>query len=323
MTRLRYPAIVVAALAAAAIAGCGVGEGETAEGTADLRVTQDYGHELVLEASSTDPSEAETVSRFLDREADIETSYGGNFVEAINGIESQFDQGRTLDWYFYVNGNWSPIGAAEAKVRPNDRIWWDYRDWSSSYRVPAVVGSFPEPFRSGYAGERWPTQLVCLPSAGAEACDDAEAALADAGADLERANSPAQTDPDTDLRVLVGAWDEVREDGTARMMEGGPRESGVYSRPVACGDGYALEAFDAEGEEAGGSADAAWVAAVQRNDERPTWIVSATSAEGVPDAVGMLAEETLRDHYSAAAFDGAEPTALPAESEVGQGVSCP
>ena len=53
--------------------------------------------------------------------------------------------GHSYDWFFYVNGYWSPVGAGEAQVHPGDRIWWDYHDWTEAEHVPAVVGSWPSP----------------------------------------------------------------------------------------------------------------------------------------------------------------------------------
>jgi hypothetical protein len=326
MLRLRITA-TAAALFAVAVAGCGVGEGESDEGTASLRVTRDHGAELIAEATTADPSESETVARFLDREAEVETSYGGNFIDSINGVESSVESGRTLDWYFYVNGIWSPVGAAEARVRANDRIWWDYRDWTSAYRVPAVVGSYPEPFLSGFDGERWPTQVVCLPSAqGAEsddACDATASKLNEAGIEAEVVEGLAGSDPDENLRVLVGAWDELRADKAARTMEEGPQVSGVFARPIPCDEkSYALEPYDSEGEKGVGSYDAAWVATVQRESERPTWVVSASTPARLSDAAAMLEEEALRDRYAVASFDGGEPVALPAAEDAGEGISC-
>jgi hypothetical protein len=136
-----------AATIAVAVAGCGVGEGEASDGEATLTVTRDYGSTPVLEAEIDDPTESETVMRALDREAEVETRYGGGFVDSIEGIEgSAVEDGRSSDWFFYVNGIESSVGAAEVPVSAGDRIWWDHRDWTDAMRVPAVVGSWPEPF---------------------------------------------------------------------------------------------------------------------------------------------------------------------------------
>ena len=131
---------VVAVALAATTAGCGLGPGGSSPGTATLTVTRDYGAEPVLEASESDPSESETVIRFLDREAEITTRYGGGFVQSIDGTAGELADGRSRDWFFFVNGIESARGSAEVEVRGGDRIWWDYRDWTAAISTPAVVG---------------------------------------------------------------------------------------------------------------------------------------------------------------------------------------
>ena len=71
------------------------GPGESSEGEATLTVTRDYGAEPVLEVSEQDPAETETVIRFLDREAEITTRYGGGFVQSIDGTAGR-GRGRAL-----------------------------------------------------------------------------------------------------------------------------------------------------------------------------------------------------------------------------------
>ena len=325
MTGIRSTVAVTATLFAVATAGCGLGPGESEEGTASLRVTRDHGAELIAEATMDDPTESDTVVRFLDRETDIETSYGGNFVDSIDGLESSIDGGRSFDWYYYVNGYWSPVGAGEATVHAGDRIWWDYRDWTDSYRVPAVVGSYPEPFLDGFNGEKFPTQVVCFPSGDESgACDAVEQSLTDAGVEPEGVTPADAEDASKTLRVLVGDWDEVRVDRTARTLEGGPGESGVFAEPIECGDSWALEALSADKTVNATGENAGWVATAQLGDDQPTWLVSGTSADTLDGAAALLTEDTLRDRYAVATF-GADPVPLPAADPIPglQDVKCP
>ena len=100
--------------------------------------------------------------RVLDRNAEITTRYGGGFVQSIDGLEAEERVGRSSDWFFYVNGVESPVGAADYPLHGGEAIWWDYRDWSAAMRVPAVVGSWPQPFLGGYDGKRHPVAVECL-----------------------------------------------------------------------------------------------------------------------------------------------------------------
>lgn len=313
MSTLRARAAATAVLLAVAAAGCGVGPGEPDEGTAALTVTRDHGSELLLEASEENPSASESVVRFLDRESEIETSFGGNFVDAIDGLSGTVESGRSLDWFFYVNGYWSPVGAGEATVRGGDRIWWDYRDWTDAYRVPAVVGSYPQPFVDGSDGEGFEVEVICFDAE--VACDDVESRLDEVGATVEQLGSSAPGGaPDATLRVLVGSWAEIRHDRAAALLEQGPGESGVYAIPEACeSGGYALSTLNDHAEPTGSLTDAAWVAAVRRGEEQPTWVVTASGPDLVREAAGLLDADTLAQHY-ALAVSGGEPVRLPTET---------
>ena len=299
----RTLAPVPAAMAAAAIgAGCGLGPGDATDGEATLTVTRDYGAEELLEATASDPPESETVMRLLDREAEIETRYGGGFVQSIEGISGSAAGGRTIDWFFFVNGVESSIGAADTTVRGGDRVWWDHRDWTAAMRVPAVVGSWPEPFLQASAGaERLPVRVIC---AGARPpCEAAEDALADSG--VSAVVTPfGKEEPGRSIRLVVGEWSQIRSDPATRLIERGPAASGVFAR--ASSDG--IELLDEDGEPAGEAAGL--LAATRDGEDPPTWIATGTSADGVVDAVALLGGSETDNRYAVGVRDGA-PVALP------------
>ena len=186
MSRIRTLAAAAAAFALAAVAGCGFGEGESSQGEAELRVTRDYGRDVLVEATLADPSESDTVIRALDTEAEVETRFGGAFVQSIDGLAGGEEDGRKVDWFFYVNGIESSSGAADVTVEPGDEIWWDHRDWTDVMRVPAVVGSFPEPLAQASAEKPEPVSLECAEAE--EACAAAGERLAEADVDFENAD---------------------------------------------------------------------------------------------------------------------------------------
>jgi Domain of unknown function (DUF4430) len=140
--------LLLALLAALLLAACGEERGE-GEGTASLWVTRDRGEEVVLTA---DVPAGLTAMQALEREADIETRYGGRFVQSINGIEGSLSRRR--DWFYFINGYEGDRGASEYTLHDGDVLWWDFRAWGEEMRAPVVVGAFPEPFLHGYAGDR-------------------------------------------------------------------------------------------------------------------------------------------------------------------------
>jgi hypothetical protein len=94
----------------------------------------------------------------LDRAADIETRYGGRFVQTIDGVSGSLAAQR--DWFWFVNGIEGDRSAAEYRLRPGDVEWWDYRSWHAQMEQPVVVGAFPEPFLHGYDGHVRPAVVV-------------------------------------------------------------------------------------------------------------------------------------------------------------------
>ena len=176
MTRLA----ALASLVCICIGGCGFGEGDELDGGASLRVTNDFGHRQVAGDEVENVREDQTVMRLLQSRYDVDTRFGGKFVEAIDGVEGS-GGGGTRDWFYFVNGVLADRGAADWEVHPGDVIQWDNRDWSATQRIPAIVGAYPEPFRSGTEGERLPVRLECADSDD-QACRDVKASLTTAGA---------------------------------------------------------------------------------------------------------------------------------------------
>lgn len=303
MSRRRGTAAAIALVAAAiAAAGCGLGPGKEVAAV-DLTVTRDYGAVPVLHRSVGDVTESDTVMRVLERSAKIETSYGGDFVDSIEGLEGEGRSGGYLDWLFYVNGVEATVGAAAYPLHGGESVWWDYRDWSAAISVPAVVGSWPQPLLDGYDGQRHPVAVECL--AGGAACGEVRERLVSVGVQVA-AGSPSGA-----IRVLVGPWAQVRRDPAAAQLGDGPRVSGVFAEFRAAGGGYALQGL---GEDGGPrrtfGAGAGLVAATRDGGAPPTWLVTGVGPAGVRAAAGLLDAGDLRDHYSVA-VEGGERTPLP------------
>ncbi len=299
MSRSRGTAIAAALLLAAlAIAGCGLGPGADV-GSVSLTVTREFGAEPVLE-ESLEANESDTVMRVLEGSARIETRYGGGYVASIDGVAETERGGDPYDWFFFVDGVESPIGAAEYPLQGRERIWWDFRDWQATNHVPAVVGSWPAPFVDGYEGERHPVAVECLGGGVEAACDRVEAALEGEGVTLAKGAA------DGAIRVLVGRWEELRSDSTAALLERGPATSGVYAELEPGEGGYRLVGLDPDGDTARRfGPDAGLVAATRELEGPPVWLVSGLTPAGVEAAAELLDEDDLRDHYAVVSEGGA------------------
>ncbi|HET9677805.1 MAG TPA: DUF4430 domain-containing protein [Solirubrobacterales bacterium] len=349
MTGRRGMAVAIALLLAAlAAAGCGLGPGADV-GSVELTVTREYGAVPVLQRS-LEAKESDTVMRALEGSADIETRYGGGFVHSINGVAEGERGGDPYDWFFYVDGVESPVGAADVSLQGGERIWWDYRDWSATNHVPAVVGSWPAPFTDGIAGKPHPVVVECAGEAGntgvsqganasrgsfrspsdrkapragwRDACHGVQEALEREGVKLASGGSPKGA-----IRVLVGPWKLLRKDPAAGLVQEGPAESGVYAdfeagvRPFRhmpqektnAAWGWELGALDEGGGEARRlGPNAGLVAATSRYGGPPVWLVTGGTSAAVRAAAGALDAAHLRDHY-AVAIEGGKTIPLPVE----------
>ena len=242
MRALTAAALLV--LLALVAASCSINAGSE-NGPARLLVTRDFGERKVLSATEDPIESGETAMRLLIRfsKGDVKTRYGGRFVNAVKGIASKNDGGRRRDWFYYVNGIEAEVGAAERKVEGNDRVWWDYHDWTGAMRVPAVVGSFPEPFLHGTEGKRYPIRIDCGQD-DASACRDVADKLEAAGIAPSTSAIGAPAGKEV-LRLVVGKWSEVRQDAASEQIEQGPGKSGVFARFGAAGGGaYELDLLD-------------------------------------------------------------------------------
>jgi hypothetical protein len=306
MSPRRSPAWVVALAALCALAGCGLGSGPTPKGVR-LTVTRDFGARVLHGAQAPDVVGQETVMSLLQRNVTVSTRYSGGFVQSIDGLSGGMQgrepsaggaqSGGPLDWFYYVNGVQAPKGAADTNVHAGDRIWWDLHDWSQTETVPAVVGSFPEPFLAGIEGKRLPVRVECVDLTG-EPCETVVARLRAAGVPAAIAAIGPGNEPST-LRVLVGPWPAVRGTPATQAIERGPRASGVYARFVE--NGQTLTLLDARGRATRTlAAGAGLVAATRYGEEAPVWVVTGTDAAGVGSAAHAFAEATLRNSFALA-----------------------
>ena len=195
---------LAACAAAAALGGCGLGPGP---GTANvtMTVTRGFGSDQVGFATEVHVPGSETVMRMLERRfKDVQLRYGGGYVESIDGHSGNSSH---TDWFYYVNGVEAPKGAANTALNRGDQVWWDLHDWSATDSIPAVVGSYPEPFVHGIAGKRLPTTVECGSDVAA-ACKLVEAALDRAGVPVASQYIGTGSGPDT-LGVVVGTWKDI------------------------------------------------------------------------------------------------------------------
>lgn len=308
---VRPSSIAVFCGLAIAAAGCGAGIGPgPAEGEAELVVTRDYGQTLVAGPVDREVRSADSVMSLMDEIADLKTSYGGRYVEAIDGIESSAGS-RSSDWFYFVNGVEAEVGAAALRPRAGDSIWWDFRDWTESMYAGAVIGSYPAPLKGVHGGRLGSVKFSCLM---AEAnCRPVRRALQDDGIIF---GAPPGDSGGGPIRVVVGPIGELARRSADFRLGDGPDSSGVFARLEGRHDGGGsgfLEALDERGKVTGRfGAGTGLIAAVRNQGEPPVWLITGTDDRGVTSASSALDPATLRRTYAVVVPpDGGPPLAVP------------
>lgn len=299
--------LLVAAACAAAIGGCGLGPGPGTSG-ATITVTRNFGSAAVGSAAERRVPGSQTVLRMLERSFSVVHDRGG-FPESIGHWSAGAPR---YDWFYYVNGVQASKGAARTPVHQGDRIWWDLHDWAAAESIPAVVGSFPEPFVHGIGGQRYPTVLEC--GAGLQASCNR---VSD---ELHREGVPAADQllgtgsGSNSLAIVIAAFSQVRGTIAGDLIAAGPRSSGVYAR-FADG-GRRLELLNPAGELARVlGPGAGLIAATEDQFSKPEWLITGTDRAGVQAAVAALTPARLHDHF-ALAVAGTQYLPLPLDPSI-------
>jgi Domain of unknown function (DUF4430) len=288
--------LLASCLAAVLLAGCGLGAGP-APSAVHLTVTREFGATVVHSWSAPRVVGQETAMSLLMRNATVKTRYGGGFVESVDGLAGGEAGGQPRDWFYYVNGVEASKGATATNVHPGDHIWWDLHDWSQSESVPAVVGSFPEPFLNGIGGKRLPVRIECAVVPG-YACRTVTARLRALGVPAAIAAIGSGGEPET-LRVMVGPWIAVASDPSTQGIERGPGTSGVYARFSAAGQTLTL--LNERGAPTRTlTAGTGLVAATRRAEDAPVWVVTGTDEAGVRRAAEAFDASALQDRFALA-----------------------
>jgi hypothetical protein len=232
--------------------------------------------------------------RLLRSKARIETRFGGRFVQKIGGLEGLGAEKRR-DWFFFVNGVESDTGAAEYGLSGGDVVQWDYRDWTATQTVTAIVGAFPEPFLHGLHGKKLPVRVECGDSA-SKACTTAKDKLRDRGVAATGASLGTQFG-EKSARVVVALWPKAKIVAPVARIADGPGRSGIYARVRD----DRLELLDPKGNVARvARPGTGLVAAIAPSRDRVIWVVTALDEAGLNEAARALDSDLLRNAFAVA-----------------------
>lgn len=248
---------------------------------------------------------------------EVETAYGGGFVNGINGTKSGYTDKsmftrKKRDWFYYVNGSVADVGADQIAARNGDTVWWDYHDWSGNgSNARAVVGSYPHPFTVGYDGTRKRTVVLYWDGHQPEA-ERLVQGLKNTGADAraQKYNQDAILATNSNL-VIVGTWDQVASVADIEQMMAERTQYGVY----ASFEEGQVQALTYQGKPSGTVGQGAILATGnQSGDSTPVWMVLGATEAGLDQAIDVMISGggKLRGKVGAV-IDGSNVIGVPVE----------
>ena len=229
--------------------------------------------------------------RMLERSFQVQTRYGGGFVESIDGHTGRLGAARLVLLRQRHPGA-SGCGRPPPSIRATGSGGTSTTGRATD-SVPAVVGSFPEPFVEASAGKRLPDDARMRAPTWRRRASRSSAALDAVRVPVASQLLGTGSGHDT-LGVLVGTWNDIN--GDARRQPDRARTRGQRRvRALRRAGGRSLELLDPAGDVArtlGGGAGL--IAATAQGTTTPTWLVTGTDAAGVAAAAAALTPARLR-----------------------------
>lgn len=279
-----------------------------------LVVTHSYGAEVVFDsllALNRDCTALELTEMYLE----VETRYGGSFVNGINGKSSGYtgkkgEERKKEDWFLYYNGSLAAAGAGDIKINNGDTVWWDYHDWALSAFTPAMIGAFPQPlsrgvtlFYSQSCQDRAVKMVEILKNRAIDVVDIQEY-------DEKRVSQRSTSG------MVLGIWNELDESPMLKGLSQNNNKTGLFCK--LGDDGFQRLSVSLQETGTTYRDGAAVIAATGRGlgDQYPLWLLLGYDEEGLDKAIDFLTGNNICPQYGWGIIispAGIEP--IPAEYE--------
>ncbi len=152
---------------------------------------------------------------------EIKTSFGGGFVNKIEGIPQKEEGG--YSWFFYVNGLMSEVGAGSFKLKDKDEVLWDYHDYKNYGFSKGIIGMFPRPFiNNDYK------TYICVSNENLEEVKELKDFFTKKGVkEISIETFPCKDlDKDNLYKIVIGKWEEVIKLSIINDMYSYPKKTG-------------------------------------------------------------------------------------------------
>lgn len=262
-----------------------------------LWVTQDFSKSSLLDTKINHTNQS--VMQLLKEACEVKTTCAGAFVASINNVEN-VKTSEQKNWFYYINGIMAHVGAKKYYPEAGDIVWWDFHSWSENAYIPAVIGAYPQPFLSGYAGQTKETIILYVPSLNAKTTKFKNT-LEELGAQnikLKPCNNQALKD-NNKILIIVGCWQDLKQYSTIQDVFKNYRKLGLFVKF----EDDKLQIMDIYGKKQKEFKKAAAIVATKGGIGLSglMWLVTGTDDDSVRDALEVLIAEPQKIKFYCAA----------------------
>ncbi len=258
-----------------------------AEERVTLAVTHGFNEKVIDGAVLIEPETS--VIDVLKSRAQVVSSFGDAFVTRISGYPAEDYRGDGY-WFFYVNGLLADTAANTFTVTSGDSIWWDFHTYSESMNLAAVIGSYPEPFRSRGVKRNLPTRIFCAEELCVDASKLAESLRQKGVQDVSQYRlSTKSLVGDEALNILVGKWSDLIVHARTKDISEHALTLGLFIKLNSSGQ---LFGVDIAGKTLATWSNAGFIAATGTAvGGPPVWLISGNDNDWTRQAIQTLVEK--------------------------------
>ena len=281
---------------------------QTGSFSVKIIVAENFGESTIF-SKEIEIKYGESAMDVLNKVSNVTHSYGGGFVESINGIKSTYLEGKEekKDWFYYINGMLSPVGASQYILQPGDVERWDFHNsWDADRITTAIIGDYPEPFAHGFQGHVRNTTIVYSDEFYDNACELQQSLKQhDIIASINLFEDLSNGEKMNNNLILIDTYDN----NLIEELNTNARSLGLF---IEFEEGK-LTTFTKTGEEdhvfdTGGVIFATknhWNPKGNWNSENVVWVISGVTNENVTEAVEILVNNynDIKNYASLVTFD--------------------
>ena len=225
-----------------------------------ILITKDFGREILSEKTLL-VNEEDTVMDLMLDNFDIETAYGGGFVNAIGGLASGYtklsdkQENRTkMDWFYYVNGIMAEVGSDQYYANDVNTISWDFHDWGGDMYVKTRINAWPHRLKGKDVEISWSDDAKAEAAKVRTLVENSGGILIDR--DLE---SIDMDNLDMDA-IFIGSWEDASKNEFIRNAVENRDRAGIYT--VFNDEGFSI--YNNTGNKIGSYEAGAAIIAIQK-----------------------------------------------------------